>query len=306
MTTTVGTGYTRPADDAEFRANCLLFHQGIVSGGFDNCDCPNQIDFDTVTHTVTANQKLGFRIYKFTDALQATTPIYFRVDYGNGAYGVDPSWWITAGFAYEPSGSMYPSGSEYSGTISTGNPTLPERLAGYRNEVNVASCSFSGDGSQYAASLFYQAYWFDALFTIERTKDDEGNDDARGFLMSIFGGVPDGVSSQVKYISGSTSGIGVTIARNNKLSTIMGSLSPRRYSGSYGDITPVSPVVIDGEVSRQVVTAQVLDFSPFEYQDIFVEFPEGQIPFRVNGTNFGVAAYFSNAVTQHVAVRFQG
>jgi len=306
MTITVGTANTQNADDATFRSTMLLVHQGIVSGGLDNVECPNQIDFETALRGALNNTKVGFRIYQFTDILQDTTPIYLRVDYGTGYSYWTPGFWFTGGFAYDPSGSMLPTSSSISGTINSGGPTLPEFIGGTTTAANDASCSFAGDGSQFAASIFYQQFFHDMMFTIERTKDPVGNDDGRGFLMSTFSGGTSGVSSQVKYISGSAVGGITTAYRNTKLSTLLGAVNPRRFSGSFGDITPVSPIFVDGETSRQAVTAQVLDFSPFEYQDVFVEFPEGQIPFRVNGVNFGVAAYFANSRTQRIAVRFQG
>lgn len=44
----------------------------------------NDINWTTVTRATTNSQFMGFEVYRFNDAAQATHPVYFKIEYGSG------------------------------------------------------------------------------------------------------------------------------------------------------------------------------------------------------------------------------
>lgn len=65
---------------AEFRAWGLALHNAIVAAGLTNTADTGQIDFATVN--IPGSGSGGYKIYRFNDALQATAPIFIRIDFG--------------------------------------------------------------------------------------------------------------------------------------------------------------------------------------------------------------------------------
>lgn len=45
----------------------------------------NDINWTTVTRPLSVNQFMGFEVYRFNDAAQATHPVYFKIEYGSGS-----------------------------------------------------------------------------------------------------------------------------------------------------------------------------------------------------------------------------
>lgn len=88
-----------------------------------------QIDFTTVTWTA-ANTVSGYQIWKFSDALQATKPIYIKLEYGtNNSNG--PQMWITVGIGTNGAGLITGSNLVLARTTtcddSSGAPPAPAK-----------------------------------------------------------------------------------------------------------------------------------------------------------------------------------
>ena len=68
-----------------------------------------QINWATVTVTLTANAVCGYEIYHFNDTLQSTSPIFIKVEYGTGAVSIStnsPSIWLTVGTGSDGAGNI--------------------------------------------------------------------------------------------------------------------------------------------------------------------------------------------------------
>lgn len=75
---------------ATFRAWGQAVGDALVACGLVKCtnvEAAGQINWATVTYTppMTPDTTLGFEVFKFADALQATAPVYIQLDYGGGA-----------------------------------------------------------------------------------------------------------------------------------------------------------------------------------------------------------------------------
>ncbi len=92
--------------DAQFRSWGLAFHNSLIAVGITNTADSGQIDFATVT-IPGAGTSAGYKIYRFNDALQASAPIFFRIDYGIDASGAAvPQMWVQVGIATDGAGTL--------------------------------------------------------------------------------------------------------------------------------------------------------------------------------------------------------
>jgi hypothetical protein len=68
-------------------------------------DSSGQIDWATVAKPA-ANLPAGYEMYKFADTLQATYPVFIKIEWGSGASGNLVSMWVTVGFAHDGAGAL--------------------------------------------------------------------------------------------------------------------------------------------------------------------------------------------------------
>lgn len=64
-----------------------------------------QINTSTVTRPST-NASAGYAIFRFSDTLQATSPVFIRMDFGTGSSATGPQFWITVGTATNGAGTL--------------------------------------------------------------------------------------------------------------------------------------------------------------------------------------------------------
>jgi hypothetical protein len=60
----------------------------------------------TIALPVSANQSMGYVIGRFNDTLQATKPIFFKLEFGSGGSAAQPCMWITLGTGSNGTGSL--------------------------------------------------------------------------------------------------------------------------------------------------------------------------------------------------------
>ena len=82
--------------DAEFRAWVTAISNGFQAL-FTKVTQTGEINLATVLKPAGANTSQGFEVYRFNDSLQATAPIFFKVEYGSSSLAVTPSCWLTVG-----------------------------------------------------------------------------------------------------------------------------------------------------------------------------------------------------------------
>lgn len=113
--------------DAKFRTWGLACSTALQATPLVKTSDTGQINWASVTKPVAINTQAGYEIYRFSDTLQSTKPVYIRVGYGSGgtASGNSPCTWVTVG-----------TGTDGAGTI-TGVQTAA--LQGYNTSVAVAN-----------------------------------------------------------------------------------------------------------------------------------------------------------------------
>lgn len=177
--------------DALFRAWVQFIEDTLVTtGGWTNTADTGQMTIATATHPAATNTKVGYRVYAMADALQATAPVFLRIDYGSASFtsGTPPAMWLTIGTGSNGAGTI--TGIAFNGGAST--------IANVQASAAATSaCNSYGSADTARASflLFVRAGAADQMvFTIERSKDATGADTGDGVLLLYADNTSSGVS----------------------------------------------------------------------------------------------------------------
>jgi hypothetical protein len=161
--------------DALFRAWAQFIDDTIVlAGGWVNTADTGQLTIASATHPSVANTKVGYRVYHMNDALQATKPVFLRVDYGSGPTAANPAVWFTIG-----------TGSDGAGNI-TGTLLAATQMQAGSNATSACDSYGSADTNRLELLMFVRAGATDLYcISLERSKDATGADTGDG-LMLLF------------------------------------------------------------------------------------------------------------------------
>lgn len=105
MTTFTNTSPSDGSSDANFRAWVAAFIAGVTAVGIVQTSDTGQINPVTVLAPSTVNQSRGYAMFKFNDALQATSPCFLKVEFGSNNT-TSPSIWATVGIATDGAGNL--------------------------------------------------------------------------------------------------------------------------------------------------------------------------------------------------------
>jgi hypothetical protein len=161
--------------DALFRLWINEIHNALIAFGWTQASDTGQINFSTATRPTNVNLYQGYAIYKMGDALQATSPVYMRIDFGTGGVSDDPGIKVQLSI-----GATDGAGNFFSGVLSTIVTTSNANAAG---SATLGTCRSSG-----SSSSFRMNFWMASgagvahgwAFAIERDKDSSGADTALG------------------------------------------------------------------------------------------------------------------------------
>jgi hypothetical protein len=146
------------------------FSQALATVGLVQTADTGQIDWSTVANPSSSSTLVGYEIWRFNDSLQATAPVFLRVEYRSSTTTVNPRMDILIGTA-----------SDGAGNVTQFLPTLQlnATTAGLTNQPCYMS---SGDGHGLVFALWtgstsgYRLCGF-----MERTRDAAGNATGAGF-----------------------------------------------------------------------------------------------------------------------------
>lgn len=164
--------------DANFRAWGKAISDAFAALGLVKTADTGQIDWATVSKPAGASTMQGYEIWRFNDALQASSPIYFKIQYGsNTGSAANPCLKLVVGQSSDGAGTV-------TGTLSTENTFG----SGGASSTTAYSCFFSSDGGRINVALFSgggNSVPFG--FYIERVKDDNGLPTVSGVNIVCFG-----------------------------------------------------------------------------------------------------------------------
>lgn len=161
---------------AIFRAWATFIHNSISgTGGMTNTADTGQIDLTTVAAPGAISTYMGYKMYACNDSLQATYPIYVKIEFGStSANANNPSVQITIG-----------TGTNGAGTI-TGTLVVAFQHGIGGTASSTASTSYASSGTaRFAIALFTDAGINNPLwFSFERTVDSSGVDTGDGLILN--------------------------------------------------------------------------------------------------------------------------
>ena len=184
-------------DDAGFRIWAEAWHDAVTALGCTQVY--SNIDFTTATISATSGVLTGGRVYQLDDDLHATSPVFFKLEWGRGnGYGVNNGFkmQVTVGEAHS-SGTL-------SGNVFTHYVTAPRLITEIGEIISVRSDA----GILLATNNVHSLCGQDG-FMLERTRvDGVPVADGLGFLLfgsdvnDTSGTTSDSVAQAVDYIMG--------------------------------------------------------------------------------------------------------
>lgn len=197
----------RSNTNAEFRAWGSAISAAIANCGLVKLPDANvgaQINWSTVSRPTANQTSQGYEIWRYDDSMQATTPVYFKLEYGSGSTAQTPAMWVTWG-----------SGANGSGNV-TGNTTTRQQLAGTAGGT-ARNTYISGDNNRLIISFCAGGTASEhILIAQERLLNSNGTVNADGIFVAMWG------STSTKYQVVWTPTLGNVTA----------------WEGTYGTLTP--------------------------------------------------------------------
>ena len=109
---------------AGFRAWITNLSQALTACGLVRATDGGQLDPAAIAYPTTTNQMCGYEIYRFNDTLQATKPIFLKVEYGSSNYAYAPQIRVTVGTGTTGAGVITgPQGTQT--VFVSGTPSSP-------------------------------------------------------------------------------------------------------------------------------------------------------------------------------------
>jgi len=217
MTTGVTTTFLDHTSDAGFRAWVAEIISMLTTAGIVQTSDTGQIDTATVLRP-GASANAGYAIFRMADTMQATAPVFFRIDFGTNAATTRPRMLLTVGTGTNGSGTITGLGMASAEITNTGAPGSPS--TNYTTRVCVVD-GFVGMMWKLGAG----GTGCFAFFAIMRSVDSTGA--ATADAASIYRGVQSPNVVMVRYAGANSSAMVV-----GSYSLIVGGYSASLVSGS--------------------------------------------------------------------------
>jgi hypothetical protein len=240
--------------DATLISNLRVWAQFVedtlVNGGWVVTADTGQTLPSALVGTSTNYTRRGFRIYRMNDILQAVSPIFMKLSYGGG-FGNSPfngaGLWPEIGHGTDGAGNI--TGQLWDGRctnpaiitpdmppVSSNNGSNDGSIVGGFNSYGAAGPGWFTLGMFIKLGSSSSFSMFPMVFTMERTKDNVGNDTSDGVLMLfsevLSGGGSQSVVSTAKYLKchpttiqpGTETGPGYALTTRNPSENVNGTI----------------------------------------------------------------------------------
>jgi hypothetical protein len=191
--------------DALFRAWGSTIAAQMTAFGWVQTSDTGQINWTTVAKPVSAGVFSGYEIWRMADTLQATKPIFVKIEYGAaGANAAWPAIACTVGIATSGAGALV-------GAISD-RFVLGSAAAGV-----LENALFSGSTNRFCIHIAFSGiYTRHFAFAVERSKDVNGADTGDGVYITSKNGNTQPAQEYYQYgvgTAGNESDLGIFIPR---------------------------------------------------------------------------------------------
>lgn len=167
------------ADDTDYRAWGSGISAQLAAVGLVQTANTGQINWATATRPGSLGTSAGYEIWRFNDALQATLPIYIKVDYSVGSALNVPRLIITVGTNTNGAGTITgQAGTTFTSTVTgkTAGVTLP------------SYCSHTAGQFALVTNLDSNSINHHILVLVERSHDSSGTPTADAIITAFATG----------------------------------------------------------------------------------------------------------------------
>ena len=282
--------WTNATSDANFRYWGKLVSDTLTAVGLPMTADTGQINWTTVLNPGGTGIYVGYEIRRFNDALQATVPVFFKIEYGESTFASDgPNMRVQFGTGSNGAGVL-------TGTLSalylsdTGSRTSAGTFVGSGDSGRFVMC-----GGQGAAST-------GQFCSFERSKDANGNPTGEAILWTAS---TSGGAGQLCGVWSPTLGtLGVA-------EITLGALFPGGSTAASGAQTMVMPIFHNKGVfmnpGLNVVGYFTENITPLSNSPVFMYGAAHQYFFLAAGQGFAGTAFrgASSGGTESTAIRYE-
>lgn len=156
MTTTAYSTVLSTTNDVEFRAFVQEYHDSLVTIGLTQTSDTGQINPATVNKPTVNNTSAGYEIWRFNDTMQATSPIFLKIEYGlNVTAANQPSKvWFTIGTCNAILAEL-PVGTTFSTTLVGSTPHTYISVGNASNGIGFSTC-VGGTATNYTTCMLWE------------------------------------------------------------------------------------------------------------------------------------------------------
>ncbi len=174
--------------DAAARAFAQFWHDTFVLGWTQTADTGQLATPFAFVRTGVINTPNGYCIYRMNDALQATVPIFIKMEWGTGAVANHHSIWFTIGKGSDGAGNI-------TGVLKVRTQLLFGSNGGSSTQnIGSAAAARVTVGVGLTLTLNY-GMWF----SLERTVDNNGADTNTGIILTYGRGTSTYISAYIPY-----------------------------------------------------------------------------------------------------------
>lgn len=269
--------------DALFRAAAQRIHDAFSSAGWVQTSDTGQINLSTVTRSILSFR--GYEMWKMADALQSTTPVFLKIEYGNDNDGTNFVLMLRINIGFATDGAGVITGTQRTAAIST--------QVGSASSALTLNSYWSGSTNRFILvdQIDHSTAAWSKIVSVERTKDASGNDTSDGIVYAVHGN-----SVMVFGVLYATGGVPQTESRllglvTNTATSVYGStVYAARVVPLAGQ--PLYPI-------KNMLVAKTQDFSNFSQYSLTVD--GGSINYLVLNGNI-IAVGGANSVSSNARV----
>ena len=157
--------------DADFQTWGQGIEAQLVACGLVVTADTGQVNLATMTRPAI-NNYAGYRMYRFSDALQATKPVFIKLEYGVAGTTDRPAWRVQIGTNTNGAGTLTGQVSTALVVAQASSKTAGATLASY--------CSGDGSALRLVSNMDLTASGFRLFLFVERFRNADGTANANG------------------------------------------------------------------------------------------------------------------------------
>lgn len=219
------------ASDATFRSWGSTWSTNLAALGWVKTSDTGQINWTTVTKPTLANTVAGYEIWRMNDSLQATAPVFLKIEYGTGPSATYSSLWFSIGFS-----------TDGAGNLTSTNQSTRTQIYTTQNTTTSYTWKFSGTTSRLGIVELYDLSTQHRYLFIERTHNNDGSDSSFG-VMVVFGSNTLSNYSQLVPMTGT---VPIQTKFSNTVGNITAAASPTSAPNQVGSTVYLAPVRVFG------------------------------------------------------------